>query len=56
VKTFTEAAKELKGEILFVVSGIKEGIQQRLGEFIGVEEAQLPAITVFNPADNMKKF
>lgn len=27
VKTFEEAAKKLKGEILFVVSGIKDGIQ-----------------------------
>jgi protein disulfide-isomerase A1 len=53
---FAEAAKELKGEILFVVSGVKEGIQQRLSEFIGVTEAQLPAVTLFHPGDNMKKF
>jgi len=56
VKTFAEAAKHLKGEILFVVSDVKEGIQQRLGEFIGVVDAHLPTITLFNPADNMKKF
>lgn len=55
-KRFAEAAKELKGEILFVVSGVKDGIQSRLAEFIGVVENQLPSITLFNPADAMKKF
>jgi len=38
-KAFSEAAKTLKGEILFVESGVTDGIQQRLGEFIGVEES-----------------
>lgn len=55
-KIFAQAAKELKGEILFVVSGVKDGIQSRLAEFIGVVENQLPQITLFNPADAMKKF
>merc|ERR1719246_359213 len=31
---FAEAAKENQGEILFVTSGVSEGIQSRLGEFI----------------------
>jgi protein disulfide-isomerase A1 len=55
-KTFEEAAKTLKGSILFVVSGITDGIQSRLAEFIGVDAASLPAIKILNPADNMKKF
>ncbi len=55
-KVFKQAAETLKGEILFVVSGVTEGIQQRLGEFIGVEEANLPTIRLLDPADNMKKF
>ena len=38
------------------MSGVKEGIQQRLAEFIGVEESQLPTIRLLDPADNMKKF
>jgi len=46
----------LKGEILFVVSGVTDGIQQRLGEFIGVEESHLPTIRLLDPANNMKKF
>lgn len=53
---FSKAASELKGKVLFVESGIKEGIQQRLAEFIGVEESQLPYIMILDPANNMKKF
>jgi protein disulfide-isomerase A1 len=55
-KTFSEAANALKGSILFVVSGVTEGIQGRLGEFIGVDESQLPTIRLLDPNDNMKKF
>ena len=55
-KAFADAAKTLKGEILFVESGVTDGIQQRLGEFIGVEESQLPTIRILDPANNMKKF
>ena len=55
-QVFAEAAKELKGEIIFVVSGVTDGIQQRLGEFIGVEESMLPTIRILDPSNNMKKF
>jgi len=55
-QAFAEAANSLKGQILFVVSGVSDGIQQRLGEFIGVEEASLPTIRILDPANNMKKF
>jgi len=56
VKTFSQAANELRGQILFVVSGVTDGIQQRLGEFIGVEEKDLPTLRLLDPADGMKKF
>ena len=56
VKRFEQASKDLKGDILFVVSDVKEGIQQRLAEFLGVEEGSLPTMTLLDPADNMKKF
>lgn len=55
-KVFKEASEALKGQILFVTSGVSDGIQQRLGEFIGVEEKQLPTVRLLDPADNMKKF
>jgi protein disulfide-isomerase A1 len=55
-QVFAQASKELRGQILFVVSGVTEGIQQRLGEFIGVEESNLPTLRLLDPADGMKKF
>jgi len=55
-KVFKEASDKFKGEILFVVSGVTDGIQQRLGEFVGVEEKNLPTMRLLDPADNMKKF
>jgi hypothetical protein len=38
-KVFEEAAGKYKGDILFVVSGVSEGIQSRLAEFVGVDES-----------------
>lgn len=55
-KVFEKAANELKGQVLFIVSGISEGIQHRLAEFVGIEESHLPTIRILNPADNMKKY
>ncbi|CDW72484.1 disulfide isomerase [Stylonychia lemnae] len=55
-QAFKEASEKLKGQILFVVSGVTDGIQQRLGEFIGVDEKSLPTLRLLDPADNMKKF
>jgi protein disulfide-isomerase A1 len=55
-RVFTEASKDLKGQILFVESGVTEGIQGRLGEFIGVDTSMLPTIRLLDPKDNMKKF
>lgn len=55
-RAFSEAASKLKGEILFVESGVTDGIQQRLGEFIGVEESNLPTLRILDPANNMKKY
>jgi len=54
--TFKDAAIKLKGKIIFVVSGIKDGIQHRLADFIGVDEKQVPTIRILDPANNMKKF
>lgn len=55
-KIFAEASKQLKGDIIFVQSGVTDGIQQRLAEFIGVDESSLPTIRILDPAANMKKF
>lgn len=55
-QVFRQASQELKGQILFVTSGVSEGIQQRLGEFIGVEQGELPTIRLLDPAEGMRKF
>jgi len=55
-KVFAEAAQTLKGSIYFVKSGISDGIQQRLAEFVGVDDPALPTIRILDPSDNMKKF
>jgi|Transcript_36645 protein disulfide-isomerase A1 len=53
---FAQAAKDLQGEILFVTSGVSEGIQSRLGEFIGVEKADLPQLRIISPEEQMLKY
>ena len=55
-KIYAEAAETLKGDILFVTSGVYDGIQSRLAEFIGVDETMLPTIRLLDPNENMKKF
>jgi len=39
-----------------VKSGISDGIQQRLAEFVGVDEPSLPTVRILDPSDNMKKY
>ena len=53
--TFEEAAKANKGKMLFTYSDIKDGIQARLAEFMGLKEENLPVLRAITPAD-MKKF
>jgi len=55
-ETFAQAAKELQGEILFVTSGISDGIQTRLGEFIGIDQSMMPTIRLLDPQESMLKF
>lgn len=55
-KKFSEAAKELKGDVLFVESGTKDGIQQRLAEFVGMDASQTPAIRLLSPGEEMRKY
>lgn len=55
MSVMTEAATAHKGKMLFSYSGVKDGIQERLAEFMGVTEADLPTLRAILPAD-MKKF
>jgi hypothetical protein len=54
-KTFEEAAAAHKGKILFSYSGVTDGIQERLAEFIGVTAADLPTLRAIMP-EGMKKY
>ncbi len=53
---YAEAAKALKGEVLFVQSGTQEGIQAKLAEFVGVDAAAAPTVRYLVPAQDMAKF
>jgi len=55
MKTFEDAAKANKGKMLFGYSDIAEGIQERLAEFVGINESQLPTLRAIVP-NGMKKF
>lgn len=47
---FADAAKELKGEILFVTSGVTEGIQARLADFLGTVKEDMPCVRLIDPS------
>jgi len=55
MKVYEEAAKKLKGDFLFAYSGIKDGIQERLAEFMGITNDMLPVLRAILPAE-MKKY
>lgn len=55
-KVFEDAANQLKGQILFVTSGVSEGIQSKLADFIGVTKADLPTLRLLDPAAEMAKY
>jgi len=48
-KAFSDAATANKGKILFSYSGVSAGIQERLGEFIGVTKKDLPTLRIIAP-------
>lgn len=53
---FAAAASAMQGDILFVTSGVTEGIQSRLGEFIGVTKEDMPTLRIISPGESMLKF
>lgn len=46
IETFGKAAESEKGRIFFAHSGIENGIQQRLAEFVGVTADNLPRLMI----------
>jgi protein disulfide-isomerase A1 len=49
---FEAASKTMKGKILFSYSGISEGIQEQLGEFVGVAKEDMPCIRIIKPSES----
>lgn len=46
LKSYEKAANDNKGRLLYVHSGIKDGIQSRLADFVGVEDKDLPRLMI----------
>jgi protein disulfide-isomerase A1 len=59
-KTFDElaasVADELKGKIQIVVTDIQDGLEQRLAEYIGVTNAELPTVRIHDTREDLRKF
>jgi len=55
-EVFTKAATDMQGEILFVTSGVTDGIQSRLAEFVGVTADDMPTVRIISPEETMLKF
>jgi len=55
-EAFKAAAHALEGEIIFVTSGNKSGIQKRLADFSLVEDSMLPTIRILQPGEIMAKY
>jgi protein disulfide-isomerase A1 len=56
-KVFEEAAKLMKNEMLFVYSDVEEGMQARLADYLSIENNNLPALRILDPANkDLKKY
>jgi len=54
---FASAAKDLKGDVLFVTSGASDGIQARLADFVGVTAEDTPTLRLLDPrGEGMLKY
>jgi protein disulfide-isomerase A1 len=55
-KEFEIAAKELQGKITFSRARLHEQMGQRLADYIGVTEKDVPTLRIVLPSQNMHKF
>lgn len=55
-KVYAEAAAELNGSILFIITGTEERIQTQFAEFLGVDYDSAPALLLLSPNRDMGKF
>jgi len=50
------AANQLRGRIQFVISDIKEDLESRLAEYIGVSASDLPTVRIHDTRTDLRKF
>jgi len=53
---FTEVANQTKGKLKAVLTGITEGLETRLAEYIGVGAADLPSVRIHDTRVDLKKY
>lgn len=46
----------MKGEIIFSTSGIKDGMQEKLGKNFGITQADMPCMRIYDTANNSMKY
>jgi len=49
-------AQQLKGKLKVIVTGIKDGLENRLAEYIGVTEKDLPTVRIHDTRTDLKKY
>jgi protein disulfide-isomerase A1 len=55
-RVLTTVAADLKGKLQVVLTGITEGLETRLAEYIGVTSADLPSVRIHDTRHDLKKF
>jgi len=53
---FTAVANEIRGKIVFVITGIHEGLEERLAEYIGIKDENLPSVRIHDTSIDLKKY
>ena len=55
-KLFNKLADQVVGKLKVVISGVKEGLESRLAEYIGVSEKDLPCVKIADTRVDLKKY
>jgi len=53
---FSTLAKKLKGRIQFVITDIKEGLETKLAEYIGITANDLPTVRIADTRNDLLKY
>jgi len=53
---FTTLAKKLKGRIQAIITDIKDGLETRLAEYIGITAKDLPTVRIADTRNDLLKY